>query len=236
MVLRKPRGLRHSLPGILAIAACAVIAGARSFVARGIHPDLVPRLFTPFDRLGAETTGIEGTGVGLALAHRLMSKMGESDRSLRNRCRQHLHRLDTHRCPRHRQNPPCSPIQPALGANQRHPATSSAFLFNHRSILCCMSRITELITRLVGRRSAWQMTVANSGATGLDIAAATAPNLVLLDLHLPDMDGIDVLRQLRANTKTESIPIVMLSAVTSSKQINQLLDAGAQTYLTKPLA
>ena len=67
MVLRKPRGLRHSLPGILAIAACAVIAGARSFVARGIHPDLVPRLFTPFDRLGAETTGIEGTGVGLAL-------------------------------------------------------------------------------------------------------------------------------------------------------------------------
>ena len=92
------------------------------------------------------------------------------------------------------------------------------------------------MTRLVGRRSAWQMTVANSGATGLDIAAATAPNLVLLDLHLPDMDGIDVLRQLRANTKTESIPIVMLSAVTSSKQINQLLDAGAQVYLTKPLA
>ena len=116
-----------------------------------------------------------------------------------------------------------------IGGSVQSPINTLLYIEDNRSNI-------ELMTRLVGRRAAWRMTVAESGATGLEIATVTAPNLVMLDLHLPDIDGIDVLQQLRADARTEPIPVVILSADTSPKQIDQLLAAGAQAYLTKPLA
>ena len=95
-----------------------------------------------------------------------------------------------------------------IGGSVQSPINTLLYIEDNRSNI-------ELMTRLVGRRAAWRMTVAESGATGLEIATVTAPNLVMLDLHLPDIDGIDVLQQLRADARTEPIPVVILSADTS---------------------
>ena len=70
---------------------------------------------------------------------------------------------------------------------------------------------------------------------GLDLTREHHPDLVLLDLHLPDMPGQEVLRRLRADPKTASIPVVVLSADARPSLITQLLDQGARAFLTKPL-
>jgi CheY-like chemotaxis protein len=73
------------------------------------------------------------------------------------------------------------------------------------------------------------------GSTGLDLAIEHQPDLILLDIHLPDINGAEVLRRLRANPATMSIPVVVISADATAGQVQRLLSAGATAYLTKPI-
>ena len=73
------------------------------------------------------------------------------------------------------------------------------------------------------------------GELAVDMAREHAPGLILLDLHLPDMGGDEVLLRLRKETATANIPVVILSADATQRQIRRLLDLGAYAYLTKPL-
>jgi CheY-like chemotaxis protein len=75
---------------------------------------------------------------------------------------------------------------------------------------------------------------ATNGETGLALAQAQSPKLILLDLNLPDMHGSEVLRRLQQNVITAQIPVVVLSADATGSQIERLLSAGARNYLTKP--
>jgi CheY-like chemotaxis protein len=70
---------------------------------------------------------------------------------------------------------------------------------------------------------------------GLDLAGEYRPDLVLLDLHLPDMPGTEVLRRLRADPRTSSVPVVILTADARPGLVTRLLDQGARAFLTKPL-
>jgi CheY-like chemotaxis protein len=73
------------------------------------------------------------------------------------------------------------------------------------------------------------------GSRGLELARDHRPQLILLDLHLPDMSGSEVLERLRHDPRTRSIPIVILSADATAGQVTRLLEQGAAAYLTKPL-
>ena len=73
------------------------------------------------------------------------------------------------------------------------------------------------------------------GSTGLELARLHQPDLVLLDLHLPDIQGDEILRQLRADARTAHLKIVMISADATSAQIGRLRASGANDYLTKPI-
>src|SRR5438132_12677691 len=73
------------------------------------------------------------------------------------------------------------------------------------------------------------------GKGGLDLARQHSPDLILLDLHLPDLDGHDVLRQLKALDTARDLPVVVISADATASQIDRLMKAGAMAYLTKPL-
>jgi CheY-like chemotaxis protein len=73
------------------------------------------------------------------------------------------------------------------------------------------------------------------GGLGIDLARLHRPDMVLLDLHLPDMHGADVLDRLRADPRTADIPVVVLTADASPGTMRRLRDAGAHAYLTKPL-
>jgi CheY-like chemotaxis protein len=91
-----------------------------------------------------------------------------------------------------------------------------------------------LVERLIGRRCVTLLTAAD-GATGLEQARHTPPDLVLLDLRLPDMPGEEVLSRLRAVPETSATPVVVISADATPGRIHTLLNAGALAYLTKPI-
>ncbi len=73
------------------------------------------------------------------------------------------------------------------------------------------------------------------GKLGLELAQQYSPDLILLDLHLPDLPGWEVLAQLKAQPRTRNIPVIVISADATKPQINRLMHAGAATYLTKPI-
>jgi CheY-like chemotaxis protein len=93
----------------------------------------------------------------------------------------------------------------------------------------------RLVERVFERRSDIELLTATRGHAGLEMARTRQPKVVLLDLHLPDINGDEVLRLLRADPGTQAIPVVILSADANDRQIQRLLEAGATAYLTKPL-
>jgi CheY-like chemotaxis protein len=93
----------------------------------------------------------------------------------------------------------------------------------------------RLVERVFERRPDIAMVSATRGLVGLEMAREHRPDVVLLDLHLPDIDGDEVLHRLRIDPLTHAIPVVILSADANDRQIQRLLEAGAAAYLTKPL-
>jgi CheY-like chemotaxis protein len=91
-----------------------------------------------------------------------------------------------------------------------------------------------LMRKVFARRPGIVLRTAIDGRTGLEAAAERAPDLILLDLHLPDMEGIDVLRRLDREPAGRRIPVVVVSADATPSQIERLQAAGADGYLTKP--
>lgn len=93
----------------------------------------------------------------------------------------------------------------------------------------------QLVEHILAQRPAAQLISASQGRLGVELARQHRPDLVLLDLHLPDIGGDQVLRELRADPITADIPVIILSADATGGQIRRLRDDGAADYLTKPL-
>ena len=94
----------------------------------------------------------------------------------------------------------------------------------------------KLVERVLSRRPAVKMISAMGPLLGLDLAREHHPDLILLDLSLPDMPGEEVLRRLRAGSKTADVPVVILSSADTSPELcTRLLERGVRTFLTKPL-
>jgi CheY-like chemotaxis protein len=91
-----------------------------------------------------------------------------------------------------------------------------------------------LVKEILGFRPALTLMHAASGKTGIDLAQIHHPKLILLDLNLPDMHGLEVIQQLQVNPATMGVPVIVLSADATPSQIERLLTAGARNYLTKP--
>lgn len=93
----------------------------------------------------------------------------------------------------------------------------------------------RLVGRILERRDGVEVLFARTGSEGLAVARDWLPNVVLLDLNLPDMHGAELLQALRSDKRTRHIPIVVVSADATATQIERLLSAGARNYLTKPI-
>jgi CheY-like chemotaxis protein len=93
----------------------------------------------------------------------------------------------------------------------------------------------ELIEGALTRLGNPTLLSAMQGGLGIDLATQHGPDVILLDLHLPDMHGSEVLVRLKSDDSTRSIPVIVLSADASPNQVTRLLEAGAYAYLTKPL-
>jgi CheY-like chemotaxis protein len=93
----------------------------------------------------------------------------------------------------------------------------------------------RLLERIVSRRPGLTLLSAMQGSRGLELARDHRPGVIILDLHLPDLPGSEVLTRLRDDQRTRDIPIVILSADATPGQISTLLAQGARAYLTKPV-
>jgi CheY-like chemotaxis protein len=94
----------------------------------------------------------------------------------------------------------------------------------------------RLLERLLSHRPGISLLTATTGMEGFAHAVRDSPDLILLDLHLPDLSGDAVLERLARDSRTRDIPVIILSADVTSRHADQVLEAGARAYLTKPLA
>jgi PAS domain S-box-containing protein len=195
----------------------------------GIPPDKAARLFVPFDRLGSEREGIEGTGLGLALSKSLAQAMGGTlgvDTAVGGG--------STFWVELPAAEEPAAAAQIEGDAEAAEPAAPAERTATVLYIEDNLSNL-ELVKQILNRRSDVKLISAMQGRLGLDLARKHRPNLVLLDLHLPDLGGDEVLRQLQTGPETRTIPVVMITADATAGQADRLLKAGARAYLTKPL-
>jgi CheY-like chemotaxis protein len=127
------------------------------------------------------------------------------------------------------ERPTAALLLPAQAQPERqHPAMTVLYIEDNLSNL-------QLVERLMSRRPGVTLISAVRPQLGLDLAGEHQPDLILLDLDLPDMPGQEVLRRLRANSNTAHVPIVILSADARPALIARLLEEGARAFLTKPL-
>jgi signal transduction histidine kinase/ActR/RegA family two-component response regulator len=227
--------VKYNRPGGTAALSCVETRGGRlqirvSDTGLGISPENIQRLFTPFERLGADQTGIEGSGLGLALSKRLTEAMGGTlnVESAVGRGSTFWAEFALTESPIERLE---REIAEAPGSADRGASRKPSLVLYIEDNLPNL----KLIERLLAHRPEVKLMPAMQGRLGVDLAREHRPDLILLDLHLPDIMGDEVLRQLREIPATRETPVVMISADATAGQIKRLLDAGARAYLTKPL-
>jgi CheY-like chemotaxis protein len=196
----------------------------------GLEPSQLTQLFQPFNRLGKEASAEEGTGIGLVMTKRLVELMGGTigvnstvgvgsefwiELGLTSAPQILIDDSERAGMPR-RQAPEGTPLKTILYVED-NPAN------------------LELVEQLVARRSDLRLLSAADGNLGLEYARAYLPDLILMDINLPGISGIEAMRTLRANASTAHIPIIALSANAVPRDIERALEAGFFGYLTKPI-
>ena len=191
----------------------------------GISGDQIHRLFEPFDRLGAEDSDVEGTGVGLTLSKQLVEQMDgritvQSKVGLGSTFFVELRSSSATRLTVQRA---AAPDEPKSKANMRilHVEDNLANL--------------ELVEQILARRSGVELLAAMHGSLAVELAREHVPDLILLDVHLPDLQGDEVLERLRSHPETAQIPVVIVSAGARAETRNRLESLGVIAFLTKPI-
>jgi signal transduction histidine kinase/CheY-like chemotaxis protein len=196
----------------------------------GISPEGLKRIFKPFERLGADLAEVSGTGLGLALSRRLVESMGgtigvESAVGLGSKFFIDLELVED----------PSSWIEEnldlALALGESRPESKQGTVLYIEDNLSNLRLMEQILERCPGVR----LLTAMQGHLGLDLAYTHNPDWILLDLHLPDLPGEEVLRRLLADPRTKHIPVTVVSADATPGQISRLIAGGANDYLTKPI-
>lgn len=194
----------------------------------GIRANRMEQLFTPFERLGAEQSAIEGTGLGLAVTKRLVEAMNGTIG---------VSSIDGVGTTFWLEFPLTESPLVSTELLQLEPSVQHANGNEQRTVLYIEDNLSNLrlIERLLSRRPHVKLLSARDGTTGLGLAQRQLPDLIFLDLNLPDMHGHEVLNHLKNDSRCSDIPVVAISADAMNAQKERILRAGAAEYLTKPL-
>lgn len=195
----------------------------------GIPKEGIDRLFRPFERLNAQDSGVEGFGLGLALSRGLMEAMGGTlavESQVGEGSRFHA---ELAVAPTEGRGEASSPSSAAAKQGTAAEATQ-------RTVLVVEDNPANLrlMERIFRRRPHVKLLTAMQGRLALDLAREHSPDLILLDLNLPDISGDKVLLALREDPALRSIPVVMISGDAIPAQVQRLMQLGADAYLTKP--
>ncbi|HEY2614975.1 MAG TPA: ATP-binding protein, partial [Chthoniobacterales bacterium] len=194
----------------------------------GIAPARLKHLFTPFERLGAEHSAVEGTGLGLTVAKRFVEAMAGT--------------IDVESQPGEGTTflidfPRAESSLKTVATIEDLPEIETNGCSRPRTVLYIEDNLSNftLLERLLERRPSTRLIAAKNGLEGLTMARKHRPDLILLDVNLPDINGHDVLVCVHADPSCASIPVIVVSADATSRQIDRLMSAGAADYITKPL-
>jgi PAS domain S-box-containing protein len=193
----------------------------------GLTPQQLAELFQPFNRLGRERTALQGTGIGLVISQRLAELMGGTLRaqSVAGKGSAFVVTL------------------PGSSGPDTVPSHLDALAplaadYHRRQVHYVEDNETnvEVMRGILAQRPQVEMQVSLTGLEGLAAIHEELPDLILLDMNLPDISGMEVLRRLKADVRTEGIPVVIVSADALAKQIDEAFQAGCAHYLTKPVS
>lgn len=222
--------VKYSRPGGLVEVVCKQTdANTRAIEVRdngiGISPASREKIFSPFER--GEASDQEGTGLGLSLSRRLVEVMNGRLylESSSNEGSVFVVELPAAQGPVER-------VQSETKMVSSGPAVDGV-----KRVLCIEDNLSN-ISLMEHVFEAWgglELIPIMQGWRGIEIATQEQPDLILLDLHLPDISGTEVMQRLQAEPRTAHIPIVIVSADATDRQVRRLLSQGAADYLTKPL-
>jgi len=196
----------------------------------GLPPEQLAQLFQPFNRLGQEGGGEEGTGIGLVVAKRLVELMGgtigvESTVGVGS-----VFWLEL-----------LSVAKPHFAKDGGEAAASAGPHASREGRLHILLYVEDnqanlkLVEQIVARHKDLYMLTAVNGNSGIEIARISRPEVILMDINLPDISGYEVLKILRADPATAHIPVIAISANAMPGDIENGLEAGFFRYITKPI-
>jgi PAS domain S-box-containing protein len=195
----------------------------------GLSAEQIPQLFQAFNRLGQEASNVEGTGIGLVVAKRLVELMGGEIGVQSSLGVGSVFWFELNTVP----EPQISmkEMEAAVG-NVVLPRTEQSF-----SILCIEDNQAnlKLIELIIARRPNLRLLTAVNGTSGVELARTAQPDVILMDINLPDINGYEALRILRSDPRTVNIPVVALTANAMKRDIQKGLQAGFFLYITKPI-
>lgn len=197
---------------------------------QGIPEDKLSELFQPFNRLGSENSEIEGTGIGLTITKQLMDCM---EGSIRVESQQDEGSVFTLVLPRGDKELATEelflgPVLKSSDASREKNRQTIIYVEDNPANL-------NLVRHLFRRRDDIELLAAPDAKLGIELAKAHKPDLILMDINLPGMDGIAAMKHLRLIPETQDIPVVAISANAMPRDIKKGLDSGFVDYLTKPL-
>ena len=227
--------IKYNKPGGAVAVECALASPALIRISvrdtgAGLAPEQLAQLFQPFNRLGKEASAEEGTGIGLVVTKRLVEMMGGSIGADSEVGVGSVFWIDL-----------SLTSAPQLGNRdnvlQASPPTPPRTDLVPHTLLYVEDNPAnlELVEQLIARRPDLRLISAADGQLGVEFARAYLPEVMLMDINLPGISGIEAMRILRADPLTAHIPIIALSANAVPRDIERGLEAGFFNYLTKPI-
>ncbi len=195
----------------------------------GLSPEKLSQLFQPFNRLGQETSNEEGAGIGLVLTKRLVELMGGSIGVTSTVGVGSEFWIELVRDRASYTNPEQAAPEKQMPPGQ-HEIMQHVLLYVEDNPANLM-----LVEQIISRHSRVRMLSAHDGKQGIALARANLPDIILMDINLPGINGTDALHILRTDPTTAHIPVIALSANAMPRDIEKGLEAGFFRYLTKPI-
>ena len=196
----------------------------------GLAPDQLAQLFQPFNRLGKEASAEEGTGIGLVVTKRLVELMGGAIGADSTVGEGSVFWVEfaLAAAPQFAVTESGRAAAPKPQVPDGTPMRTLLYVEDNPANL-------ELVEQLVARRSDLRLLSAADGTLGIEYARACLPEVILMDINLPGVSGIEAMKILRADPATAHIPIIALSANAVPRDIEKGLEAGFFNYITKPI-
>lgn len=228
--------IKYNRPNGKVTVTCVECGAARARISvedtgEGLSPDQLAQLFQPFNRLGKENSNEEGTGIGLVMTKRLVKLMGGKITVESTLGKGTLFSVELLMGAE-------DPL--AIARNDVHLLSDYHQIKNSsskRTLLYVEDNPANLtlVEDIIASRTDFSLLSARDGFAGVELARLAQPDLILMDINLPGMNGTDALKILAKDPLTQHIPVIALSANALPNDIQQGLEGGFFRYLTKPI-